>query len=260
MPFNFKKYYGQNFLVDHNIIDKIVSAITPNTTESFIEIGPGNGALTKEILPICKNITAIEIDKELVEYLRTYFIDSKKFSIIHKDILKVNINDISTTTPVRIFGNLPYNISTPILFQCISSINIIKDCTFMLQKEVAERICANYNTREYGRLSIMLQYYFIPRILFSVSANCFIPKPKVSSSIIHLTPRKNMSSVLDHDDFAMLVRIAFSARRKNIRNALKRKLLEKDLIDCKIEPNSRPENLSLEDFIRISNYYTENKK
>ncbi len=260
MPFKFKKHLGQNFLIDHNIIQKILLTVDPSQDEHFIEIGAGTGVITKALEPLCRSIKIIEIDKELIAQLQKYFLNNPKIEIIHKNILKVKLDVVANQEICRFIGNLPYNISTPILFHCVKYINYIKDCTFMLQKEVADRICANCNSPSYGRLSIMLQYYFKPEILFTISANCFLPKPKVQSAMIRLVPHKNKSLLINNEnDFSMIIRTAFSARRKTIANALKKHVLENDLINCEIDPKLRPENLNLESYIRISNYYTHHK-
>lgn len=252
----FKKHFSQNFLIDQNIIQKIVLEIDPKSDENFLEIGPGAGAITKAILPFCKSIKLIEIDKDPVSKLHENYDDNHKVQIIHNDILKVPFDDLDIIKPIRVIGNLPYNISTPILFHCVKYLSNIKDCVFMLQKEVADRICATNNTDSYGRLSIMLQYYFHPKILFNINPGCFYPKPKVYSTMIKLVPYENSNKLKDEQDFKKIVQNAFSARRKTIANALSNLVSKKDLIDCNIDPKLRPENLNLNDYIKISNYYS----
>ncbi len=251
--FKFKKKFGQNFLTDQNIINKIILAISPRKDDNFIEIGPGQGALTKFIIGKCKAIDIIEIDADLVDYLQTLFIGRDNLTIFHHDALTFNFNELCNF-PARIIGNLPYNISTPLLFHMLTIIDQTIDCVFMLQKEVAMRIAAIPNNKQYGRLSVMLQYYYKTEVLFDISPHAFYPKPKVTSSIIKLTPLVN-KSILAKDEslFADIVKQAFSMRRKTITNALKNYLLADTLMMCEIDSKSRPENLSVADFVNISN-------
>jgi 16S rRNA (adenine1518-N6/adenine1519-N6)-dimethyltransferase len=259
MYLSFKKHFGQNFLVDQNIIYKIIHAISPKPNQNFVEIGPGDGAITNHIVPCCNSIKLIEIDKDLVNQLQQEFQHNSKVNVINNDILKVSFDALSIDKPIRVIGNLPYNISTPILFHCIKNISKIKDCNFMLQKEVAERICAKKNSKNYGRLSIMIQYYFKPIALFNIKAECFKPKPKVESTLIRLTPYQNPNQIINEKDFTIIVRNAFSARRKTIANAIINFLSKNDLAKCNIDHQLRPENLDLKDFIQISNYYSKHK-
>ena len=255
---NFKKHYGQNFLVDGNVINKIISAIGASSADKIVEIGPGDGALTKELINRCKKLSIIEIDTSLADKLKNTYKENNNISIHNQDILETDLSELYEDK-IKIVGNLPYNISTPILFHCIKYIEKITDCIFMLQKEVVERICAKHNESAYGRLSVVIQHLFTPSYLFTVSPNSFYPKPKVESAILHLAPKSNVSYADSIDDFNYIVKQSFSMRRKTLANNLK-KIINIDLLEnIGVNTKLRPENLSLNDYIHISNLYTKSK-
>ena len=185
---NHKKRLGQHFLHDNNIIKKIIMSIRPKKNDHFLEIGPGEGALTKPIIDITKNVTLIEKDKDLIPLLRNQYHQYNKVKILHADILKCNLLDYMKND-IRLIGNLPYNISTEIIFRVASVSSKVKDMHFMLQKEVVDRMVAKPGSKTYGRLSIMTQVYFDTIKLFDISPNVFVPKPKVQSSYIRMVPR-----------------------------------------------------------------------
>ncbi|MFM7481775.1 MAG: 16S rRNA (adenine(1518)-N(6)/adenine(1519)-N(6))-dimethyltransferase RsmA [Candidatus Methylopumilus sp.] len=247
-----KKKFGQNFLKDAAIIHAIIQSINPLPNDLLIEIGPGLGALTKLLLEKTNRLLAIELDRDIVSWMENEY-SKKNITIFNEDVLNFNFNQFDQK--IRIVGNLPYNISTPILFKCIDNILIIKDLHFMLQKEVVDRMIAIPSSPEYGRLSIMLQYYFAMEHLLDVPKESFEPEPKVESSFVRLIPYEEYPFIANNiEQFARIVKEAFSQRRKTIRNTLKSFITENDFEKIGINPQLRAENLSVSDFVKISNY------
>lgn len=252
-----KKRFGQNFLIDQAIIANLVSAINPKNGETLIEIGPGLGALTKPLLQYVTELQVIEIDRDIVSWMNTEYAMpafSKNKLIIHNvDALKFNFSKLGNQ--LRITGNLPYNISTPILFHLLENLSCIKDMHFMLQKEVVERMVAVPSTPAYGRLSVMLQYHLAMEYLLTVPPEAFNPAPKVESAFVRCTPYKTMPFIArDTDMLAKVVLAAFSQRRKTIRNTLKPFLNNEDFNALNIDPQRRAETLSVQEFVAITNY------
>ena len=256
-----RKRFGQHFLHDGNIIDKILRAIGINEGDSFLEIGPGRGALTLPLLKQCKKLIAVELDRDLVPLLNQAAADIGELQVINADILKFEIRELPGNNPYRIVGNLPYNISTPLMFHLLESIDCIKDMHFMVQKEVAQRIVAKVGDKHYGRLSIMMQQKCDCQYLFDVAPGCFTPPPKVDSAIIRLLPHQQ--AIYDVDDiglFSSIVQTAFAQRRKTISNSLK-SLVDLDILtNCGIDPHARAENLSGHDYALITNTLSKNEK
>lgn len=247
-----KKKFGQNFLKDAAIIHAIIQSINPLPNDLLIEIGPGLGALTKPLLEKTNRLLAIELDRDIVSWMENEY-SKKNITIFNEDVLNFNFNQFDQK--IRIVGNLPYNISTPILFKCIDNILIIKDLHFMLQKEVVDRMIAIPSSPEYGRLSVMLQYYFAMEHLLDVPKESFEPEPKVESSFVRLIPYEEYPFIANNiEQFARIVKEAFSQRRKTIRNTLKSFISENDFEKIGINPQLRAENLSVSDFVKISNY------
>lgn len=253
-----RKRFGQNFLHDPAIIQRIVDSINPQKSDHVIEIGPGKGAITEQLLQRLEQLNVIEIDRDLIQLLTTHFED--KNLIIHEaDSLKFNFSQFNQTD-LRIVGNLPYNISTPLLFHLLSYKGCIKDMLFMLQKEVVDRICARPGSKQYGRLSIMLQLYCDVESLFTIKPGAFTPSPKVDSAIVKLIPLNHPRyKVDDHDTFAFIVRESFSQRRKTLRNNLKKYLSESTIKQIGIAPEIRAENLEISDFAKLANTYQQFK-
>ena len=246
-----KKRLGQHFLHDKNIINKIISNLKINIKDIFIEIGPGEGALTTPLLEEAGSIILIEKDRDLMPILEKKY-NHRKVKIINQDILKCELSDLIKEN-TRIVGNLPYNISTEIIFRLLPFSKDIKDLHFMLQKEVVDRIVAAPGTKIYGRLSVMAQVYFTVKKLFNISPNVFIPKPKVDSAYIRLVPKNYIFDSLEHEQkFKGIVNTVFSARRKMIKTSLKGIIDSQSLQKISIEPNSRPEILSVQNYIDIS--------
>ncbi len=259
-----KKHFGQHFLHDPNTIASIVDKIAPNANDTMVEIGPGPGALTVPLIQQLKQLHAIEIDRDWAERLPGTLAINKAESqnklVLHNtDVLKFDFATISEKEKsIRLVGNLPYNISTPIMFHLVKYNHLLKDMVFMFQKEVAERICAQPNCHEYGRLSVMMQYYFSTVIIMHLSPNAFKPPPKVDSAIVRFVPRKH-TDIVDVKDLKHITTVAFNQRRKTIRNTLKKIMSVDDLIALKVDPTLRPENLSLQDYVRIARFYSSQK-
>ena len=216
----FRKKWGQNFLTDNNLLDKIARTIAPELKDNFFEIGPGEGALTERIYPFVNQMAAIEIDPLLINFLKNHP-TLQNLSLIQGDILLQDLENIPIKTPVRIIGNIPYNITSPIIFWLIEQLDYWEDAFIMMQKEVAERLAAKSNTKAYGRLTVVTSAYLNFEYCFTIKPDVFIPKPKVESAIMRFTKK---SKPLIQDDkylkFNKLVATAFSQRRKMLRNTL----------------------------------------
>lgn len=254
-----RKRFGQNFLVDDRIINAIVRAVGPQESDNLVEIGPGQGAITGELLHACPKLNVIELDRDLVPVLLAQYAKYRDFKIHQNDALKFDFNQLCgpDKSPLRVVGNLPYNISTPLIFHLLSHQHIIRDMHFMLQKEVVERLVAGPGDKNYGRLSIMVQYHCQAENLFEVPPESFRPAPKVDSAIVRLTPHKERPFVAKcPKKLESLVRTAFSQRRKTLRNALKTLLPDINQDTMSIDLSKRAENISLEEYVNLSNQMT----
>ncbi len=250
-----RKRFGQNFLTDQSIIDRIVLSIHPQVEDKLVEIGPGLGALTCPLIDITGKLDVIELDRDIIPKLQLNCGLKGQLNIHNMDVLKFDFGSLLSggAHTLRIVGNLPYNISTPIIFHLAEYADIIKDMHFMLQKEVVERLAANPGDSDYSRLSVMSQYHFKITPLFLVPPDAFNPRPKVDSVIVKLMPHPSTPvDVGDHDYFAGLVKQAFSQRRKTLRNVLKNMATDAQLKFCGIEPGQRAQELSLEQFATLS--------
>jgi 16S rRNA (adenine1518-N6/adenine1519-N6)-dimethyltransferase len=249
-----RKRFGQNFLHDQHVIARIVKAITPRADQMIVEIGPGKGAITQPLLEACGQLTTIEIDRDLAAMLKSRFAAYQGFKLIEQDVLEFDFASLNAAPgSLRILGNLPYNISTPLLFHLLQYHDLIADMVFMLQLEVVDRLAAQPGDPDYGRLSVMMQYYCKVEKLFKVPATAFVPQPKVESAIVKLTPWRPLPyPATNVTTFANVVRAAFNQRRKTIRNTLKNLLSSEQLASLDLDLNLRPENLSLEDYVRIA--------
>jgi len=242
-----RKRFGQHFLHDPGVLKRIVEAIDPARGDVVVEIGPGEGALTRPLLERLDRLVAIEIDRDLAAGLH-----GDKLTVICVDALEFDFS--SLPAGMRIVGNLPYNISTPLLFHLARYAERVRDMHFMLQKEVVDRMVAKHSTPDYGRLSVMLQTRFAMKKLFNVAPGAFKPPPKVESAVVRLVPlQKKMDC--DASVFEKIVREAFSARRKTLRNALP--LEPRDYEELGIDPKLRPENLSPADYVRITKAFAQ---
>ncbi|MCG6933354.1 MAG: 16S rRNA (adenine(1518)-N(6)/adenine(1519)-N(6))-dimethyltransferase RsmA [Gallionella sp.] len=250
-----KKRFGQNFLVDEQIISDIISAIRPEPGDNMVEIGPGLGALTRPLLKILDHLHVVEIDRDIIARLERDYPqgDPEAKLIIHAgDALEFDF--AALPAPLRIVGNLPYNISSPLLFHLAASAGRIRDMHFMLQNEVVERMVAGPSTPAYGRLSVMLQYRFRMEKLLDVPPESFRPAPKVDSAIVRMIPLPvNEIQVCNEKLFAAIVRTAFGQRRKTLRNTLRGYLDEADFARLGIDSQLRAENLAVADFVEVAN-------
>lgn len=251
-----RKRFGQNFLSDPSIIHRIIQSINPKPGQRLIEIGPGLGALTCPILKLVNEMDVIELDRDIVPKLQLNCgldaVQNKQLRIHNIDVLQFNFSDLNYAEPLRIIGNLPYNISTPIIFHLVEYSPLIQDMYFMLQKEVVLRLAAKPDTSNYSRLSVMAQYHFQVNALFLVPPESFEPIPKVESAIVRLIPHKEKTIKVDDDKaFAKLVTQAFSQRRKTLRNVLKDICTVQQLESIGIDPTRRAQSLSLQQFADI---------
>lgn len=248
-----KKFLGQNFLVDDNISRKIVNQLGVIEEDYVLEIGPGQGALTKHLAGFCKKYIAVEIDKSIAESLQEKYGETAK--IINEDFLKYDLNKFRN--PLKIIGNLPYNIASEILFKIFDSRDKIECAVLMVQKEFAKRLTAVPNTKDYGIMSVQTQVFSNPKILFNVPPTVFFPKPKVESSVIKLTFEKGKNELLSKDVFKKLVRTAFGKRRKTLRNSLKDLFEEFNLafddFELFFDFGKRAEDIDIAGFINLSN-------
>jgi len=258
-----KKRYGQNFLIDLNITRKIINALEVSHEDFILEIGPGLGALTSYLIN-AKKICAIEIDKDLINILHDKFISCNNLDIIHADILKFNLEKV-LYNKTKIISNLPYYISTAILtkFFELQDKNKIDFMIFMMQREVAQRIIAKPSEKSYGSLSLCAQFYFDIIKLFDVSPNCFLPKPKIFSTVLKFVPRE-INLVCDKKILFKIIKLAFATRRKILINCLEELILKSELENIfkllNLNQKVRGENLSLNDFINLAELIEKNKK
>lgn len=249
-----RKRFGQNFLQDQTIISRIITTIRPQLQDVVVEIGPGLGALTAPLLKACGRLQVIELDRDVIAPLEAACAGLGELTVHQGDVLKFDFKRLATDdTALRVVGNLPYNISTPLLFHLFEQLSVIKDMHFMLQKEVVVRMAAKPSTKAYGRLSVMVQYYCEVEHLFDVPPEAFNPPPKVNSSIVWLKPHAHRP--LNATQEAMLetvVREAFNQRRKTLNNSLKALIQGKDLQQMGIDPNQRAENVSVSDYVKLA--------
>jgi len=256
-----KKRFGQNFLSDPGIIQRIIQSINPKPGERIIEIGPGLGALTCPILKIVGEMDVIELDRDIVPKLQLNcglnYSSENKLRIHNIDVLDFDFSALNYEQNLRIIGNLPYNISTPIIFHLVEHCNIIQDMFFMLQKEVVNRLAAKPDTSNYSRLSVMAQYHFKVTPLFLVPPESFDPIPKVDSAIVRLIPHTEKPvKVNDENEFSKLVRTSFSQRRKTLRNVLREVCTAEQIESAGIDPGTRAQSLSLQQFADLHNSLT----
>jgi dimethyladenosine transferase len=248
------KKFGQNYLTDKNILRKIADEINPQKDDLLIEVGPGYGALTEYLADKCTNFTAIEIDTRVIEDLKLKFPTLK---IINDDFLKFNLRSLiaKKETKLRVAGNIPYNLTSPILFRLIDNTDIISDAVFLVQDEVAKRINAVIGTKDYGILSVIMQYFATVKYCFKVSPNVFLPKPKVSSAVIHLYFHSKENYKLNDKLFMKVVKACFGNRRKTLKNSLSNSIFrDVNFSGCEIDLSLRAERLDMPDFINLTQF------
>ena len=264
--FKFSKSLGQNFLIDDSVLNDIVNGADVNGEDFIIEIGPGVGTLTAQLLNKAKKVTSIELDNDLIPILQQELGDHPNFSLIHKDALKVDFNEvIGDEKSVKLVANLPYYVTTPIIVNLLKNKYNFKSLTIMIQKEVAERMDAEPNCKEYGSLSLLVQYYCDTKIIRKVAPSSFMPRPKVESIVIRLD-RLEEPRVKVKDESLMfeIIRSSFNMRRKTLWNGVKNIGIDKDNLmkafeEAGVDPKRRGETLSLEEFARLSDCIYEYK-
>ncbi len=261
-----RKRFGQNFLHDAQVIENIVMAIYPQQDQFLVEIGPGLGALTEPVAERVARLTVIELDRDLAERLRHHPFLHQKLNVIESDAMRFDFRKLyadehlaQQNRKLRVFGNLPYNISTPLMFHLFNYHDIIQDMHFMLQKEVVKRLCAAPNSKAYGRLTVMTQYFCQVLPVLEVPPSAFKPAPKVDSAVVRLVPHAQLPYPVKA--LSWLNRVctqAFNQRRKTLRNALSTLFSEQNLTALAIDPNARAENLSIADYVRLANWLADN--
>lgn len=252
-----RKRFGQNFLHDESVIERIVGHVRAGENHRIVEIGPGQGALTSHLAQIDNRLVVIEIDRDLVAELGRLFENEHGIKIIAADALKVDFSALAASENKNLYivGNLPYNISTPLIFHLLSHSTHIEHMIFMLQKEVVQRMCADKGSKDYGRLSVIIQYHFQVEKLFDVSPQAFRPVPKVTSSIVRLRPHDHIDHpAVDISLFSKIVSSAFGHRRKTLRNSLRDIVTDDELSTAGIDPQLRAENISLTEYVDLSNF------
>lgn len=259
-----KKRFGQNFLHNDAVISDIIDAINPEPGENLIEIGPGLGALTEPVIERAKKLSVVELDRDLAHRLRHHPFLAPHLTIYETDALNFDFSQLAkdendVEKPLRIFGNLPYNISTPLIFHLLTFKDKVKDMHFMLQKEVVERMAAEPHCKAYGRLSIMTQYQCQVFPVMEIGPEAFKPAPKVDSAIVRLIPHKEIKNpVKDINALNTVCLAAFNQRRKTIRNGFKKLISEVQLASLDLDANLRPENLTIDDYIKLANFIVDN--
>ena len=248
------KRFGQNYLQDQNIIKKIISEIDPKENELIIEIGPGQGAITQKLLESKAHLTAIEIDKRVIDELQTRYTD---LHLLQSDFLKLNLNQFidSSEKKLRVVGNIPYNITSPILFKLFENNTIVSDSVFMVQYEVAKRMTAKMGSKDYGILSVLLEYFGNTKLAFKVSPNVFYPKPNVDSAVVHIYFNDKRDNPEFNLMFKSIVKSAFGNRRKTLKNSLSNGIFaEVNFSKCGIDLSLRAEQLNVDDFIQLTEF------
>ena len=271
--FNFQKKYGQNFLIDTHVLDKIIGAAQIGPDDFVLEIGPGIGTMTQYLAEAAREVTAVEIDDALIPILKDTLKEWDNVTVLHGDILKTDIRKIADEKnqgrPIKVVANLPYYITTPIIMGLFESHVPVDSITVMVQKEVADRMQTGPGSKDYGALSLAVQYYAEPKIVANVPPNCFMPRPKGGSAVIRLTRHQNPPvTTLDEKLMFRLIRASFNQRRKTLSNSLKnsqelpysKEEVEAAITECGLPLNIRGEALTLEQFARLSDTFSKLNK
>jgi 16S rRNA (adenine1518-N6/adenine1519-N6)-dimethyltransferase len=248
------KRFGQNYLQDQNIINKIIAEIDPKENELIIEIGPGQGAITQKLLESKASLTAIEIDNRVIEDLQNKYAG---LQLLQSDFLKLDLNQfvVSSGKKLRVVGNIPYNITSPILFKLFENNTIVQDAIFMVQYEVAKRMTAKMGSKDYGILSVLLEYFGNTKLAFKVSPNVFYPKPNVDSAIVHINFNEKRNNSKFNSMFKSIVKSSFGNRRKTLKNSLSNGIFaEVNFSESGIDLSLRAEQLNVDDFIKLTEF------
>ena len=251
-----KKRFGQNFLQDRKLLEDLINLTNISAQDKFLEIGPGKGDLTENLIYVCDSYFGIEVDRDLLTFLKDRFPKNKK-SFINGDILKLNPSEIYPSNKFRVVGNIPYNISSPILDWCEKNYEKIIDMHFMLQKEFALRCIGNERSSSYGKLSVICKYLYEITILKEVTKDFFNPMPKVDSLFLRFSPKKNRLDLKELQNLKIVTRALFNKKRKKISNSLEDVLLKESINNLDLDLNLRPDELSLEDYLQISSLFRE---
>ncbi len=246
-----RKRFGQHFLVDEEVIDRICASIALRREDRVVEIGPGRAALTKPLYDSVDQLTLVELDRDLVPFLKAQFGNAQ---VVNADVLRVKFAELGPA-PMRVVGNLPYNISSPLILSLLGQLDVIRDMHFMLQKEMASRISAGPGSKAWGRLSVHVQHACDVEVLFDVPPTAFSPPPKVQSSVVRLMPKARRLEITDRQAFDRVVRSVFSGRRKRLGNSLKPLVdgIEWDWDKLSVTEGNRAEQVTLEDFVSLGN-------
>ena len=253
-----KQSLGQNFLIDDNIARKIVRELHLTKNDVVVEVGPGHGALTQHLVGNVHHLMAVEIDRRVIHELKENF-QSSHVSILHQDFLLTDLRKLHRhyQRKLRIVGNVPYHLTSPILFKIFDMHDVVQDITMMVQREVARRLVAKHRTKEYGILSVITRFYGVPTLLFHVAPTCFYPRPKVTSTIVHLRLHDELPNNIDAELFALVVKTAFGKRRKTLRNSLQYLPFPEEIVERIIHSlgsvlDKRPEQLDVDEFVMLT--------
>jgi 16S rRNA (adenine1518-N6/adenine1519-N6)-dimethyltransferase len=246
------KKFGQNYLIDKNIVNKMIRALNLSTTDSVLEIGPGKGFITNELLNHVDSLIGVEIDTRVIAQLKKQF---PKLQVINDDFIKLNLNDLHLNSPLKIIGNIPFNLTGNILFKLIKEKNIISDAVLIMPHDIAKRIVSKKKTKEYGILTVLFNYFSTPKLIQKVSPNVFLPKPNIDAAIIHLKFDKDEVENIDNNLFIKVVKASFGNRRKTLNNSLRNSIFKDcDFLTLELDLTKRAEELEVEDFIKLTEY------
>ena len=246
------KKFGQNYLIDKNIVHKMIQTLNLIRTDSVLEIGPGKGFITRELFTVLDNLTAVEIDSRVISELKNRF---PKLNLIESDFIKLELQSLNLDFPIKIIGNIPFNLTGDILFKLVAEKSIIREVIFILPHDIAKRIVAKKRTKEYGILTIIFNYFAQPKIIQKVSPNVFLPKPNIDAAIVHFDFNKHEDPTIERNLFIKIVKASFGNRRKTLNNSLRNSIFKDcDFTNLELSLTKRAEELDIEDFITLTKY------